>query len=164
MVNLGGYIMNKAMEDLKNELWNLVQKTKFAHISYIDDEDKPQTKMVFCNFHKGLSSFYFSSNTSSHHVQQLSKRPKTCLYISDPTNFKGLMLNGKMLVHHDHDMKQLLWHDTDIRYYPKGVDDDDYTVLEFVVHSGRYYNGMSHNLDKEVLYDKCFGDKVIENE
>lgn len=156
--------MDKDMEDLKDELWSLVQRTKFAHISYIDDEDKPQTKMVFCNFHKGMSTFYFSSNTSSHHVQLLSKIPKTCLYISDSVNFKGLMLNGEMIVHHDHDTKQLLWHDTDTMYYPKGVDDEDYTVLEFVVHSGRYYNGRNHDLSKEVFCDKRFGDKVIENE
>ncbi|MDF2541713.1 MAG: pyridoxamine 5-phosphate oxidase [Herbinix sp.] len=155
--------MNKDMDDLKDELWNLIQRTHFAHISYIDDEDRPQTKMVFCNFHKGISTFYFSSNTSSNHVQLLSERPKTCVYISDSVNFKGLMLNGDMIVHRDHDTKQLLWHDTDVQYYPKGVEDEDYTVLEFVVHSGRYFNGRNYDLDKEVFYDKRFGDKIIEN-
>lgn len=155
--------MKQEMEVLKDELWSLIQRTQFAHISYIDEEDKPQTKMVFCSFHKGMSRFYFSTNTSSHHVQQLIKRPQACVYISDSINFKGLMLNGEMVVHHDHDTKQLLWHDGDSRYYPKGVDDEDYTVLEFVVHSGRYYNGRNYDLEREIFYDKRFGDEVIEN-
>lgn len=156
--------MNKEMEDLKDELWSLIQRTQFAHISYIDEEDKPQTKLVFCSFHKGMSTFYISTNTSSRHVQSLSKSPKTCVYISDTENFKGLMLNGEMIVHHDTDTKQILWHDRDIQYYPKGVKDEDYTVLEFIVQSGRYYNGRNHDLEKEVFYDERFGDKVIENE
>lgn len=73
------------------------------------------------------------------------------------------MLSGEMIVHHDHDTKQLLWHDTDIQYYPEGVDDEDYTVLEFVVQHGRYYNGKSYDLGKDVFYGARFGDEIIEN-
>jgi hypothetical protein len=44
--------MNKNMEVLKDESWNLVQIPQFAHIFYTDDEDK-----------KGRRSnqFYYSS-------------------------------------------------------------------------------------------------------
>ena len=155
--------MRKSKELLKDEIWELIQKTEFAHISYVDGEGNPQIKMLFCNFHKGMSKFYFSTNTSSLHVQHLCRRSKACVYISDSVNFKGLMLSGEMIVHHDHDTKQLLWHDTDIQYYPKGVDDEDYTVLEFVVQHGRYYNGKSYDLGKDVFYDARFGEEIIEN-
>lgn len=155
--------MKEEMELLKKELWSLIQRTQFAHISYIDDEEKPQVKMLFCNFHIGMSRFFFSTNTSSQHVQELSKRPKACVYISDSENFKGLALTGEMITHHDYETKKLLWHDTDIKYYPKGVNDEDYTVLEFVVESGRYYNGKSYDLGKDIFYDKIFGTELIEN-
>lgn len=51
----------------------------------------------------------------------------------------GVCLNGKAIVHFEKEYRELLWHDGDEKYYPKGVDDEDYCVIEFVADSGRYY-------------------------
>ena len=35
--------------------------------------------------------------------------------------------------------KALIWNEGDEKYYPNGVDDEDYCVLEFQTDHGRYY-------------------------
>ena len=53
--------------------------------------------------------------------------------------FEGLNLTGTVTVHTERPRKELLWHDGDEKYYPKGVDDPDYCVLEFAADGGSYY-------------------------
>lgn len=62
-----------------------------------------------------------------------------CLYFSDDNSFEGICLFGRAETHFEREYKQLLWNDGDEKYYPKGIDDEDYCILEFVADSGRYY-------------------------
>ena len=43
------------------------------------------------------------------------------------------------MVHLEREYKELLWNEGDEKYYPKGIDDEDYCILEFVAESGRFY-------------------------
>lgn len=42
-----------------------------------------------------------------------------------------------MEVLQDTQSKEMIWHDGDEMYYPKGVTDPDYCVLKFTAQSGR---------------------------
>lgn len=51
----------------------------------------------------------------------------------------------------------MMWKDGDEQYYPNGVDDDDYCILEFIAEIGRYYryDGIGNISHEEIVdYDK----------
>ena len=80
-----------------------------------------------------------STNTSSEHVQALLKNNRACLYFDDCQTFQGVCFIGTVIVHFDQEHKAMIWNKGDEKYYPNGVDDEDYCVLEFQANHGRYY-------------------------
>lgn len=50
------------------------------------------------------------------------------------------MLNGTMKVCTDLETRKRIWEDTDVMYYPEGVEDPDYCVLHFTAIKGKYWN------------------------
>ena len=52
---------------------------------------------------------------------------------------EGLCLFGSITVHFEREYRELLWNKGDEKYYPKGVDDEDYCILEFIAEGGRFY-------------------------
>ncbi|MBR4502566.1 MAG: pyridoxamine 5'-phosphate oxidase family protein [Clostridia bacterium] len=122
-----------------DELMDLVNRSLFATVGYTDEMGRPCVRRVFCVWHRGLGRHLISTNTGSAHVQSLMKKPDACLYFSDDTAFEGLCLYGKITAHFEKEYRELLWNEGDEKYYPKGVGDEDYCVLEFVAESGRFY-------------------------
>lgn len=119
----------------------LVDRSQFASLGYMDEAGLLNIRRVFSTFHKGLGTHLISTNTSSAHVQSLLKNNGACLYFSDDSAFEGLCLSGKAVVHLDREYKEMMWHPQDVTYYPKGVEDEDYCVVEFIADSGRFYKG-----------------------
>ena len=89
-------------------------------------------------------SILISTNTSSAHIKTLLKNDKVCIYFSDDKTFEGVCFYGKAIVHFEREYKELLWNEGDEKYYPKGIDDEDYCILEIVADSGRYYGQRLH--------------------
>ena len=123
----------------KDEIMNLVNRSLFATIGYTDERGRQNVRRVFCVWHKGLGRHLISTNTSSAHVQSLLKNGNACLYFSDDEAFEGLCLFGNAVIHFEREYKELLWNEGDEKYYPKGVEDEDYCILEFIAESGRFY-------------------------
>ena len=117
----------------------LVNRSLFADLGYIDEQGRPNIRKVFCVWHKGLGQHLISTNTGSAHVQSLMQNGKACLYFSDEAAFEGLCLYGKVIPHFEPEYRALLWNAGDEKYYPQGVSDPDYCVLEFSAESGRNY-------------------------
>ena len=123
----------------KEEIMELIDRSLFASIGYNDAEGKPNIRRVFCVWHKGIGRHLISTNTGSSHVQSLLRNNDMCLYFSDDDAFEGICLYGKAIPHLDREYKELLWNEGDEKYYPKGIDDEDYCVLEFMAESARFY-------------------------
>ena len=123
----------------EKEIMNLINRSLFATIGYTDEQGRQNVRRVFCVWHKGIGRHLISTNTSSSHVQSLMKNPNVCLYFSDDSTFEGICLYGKAVIHQDREYKQLLWNEGDEKYYPKGIDDEDYCILEIIADSARYY-------------------------
>lgn len=123
----------------KDELMHLVNRSLFATIGYTDGEGRQNMRRVFCVWHKGLGSHLISTNTGSAHVQSLLKDGNACLYFSDDAAFEGLCLSGHAVVRMEREYKELLWNEGDEKYYPGGIEDEDYCILEFRAESGRFY-------------------------
>ena len=123
----------------KEEMMDLVNRSLFAVIGYTDEQGRQNVRRVFCVGHRGLGRHLISTNTGSSHVQSLLKNDAVCLYFSDDVSFEGLCLYGRAIVHSEREYKELLWNDGDEKYYPKGIEDEDYCVLEIRADSGRFY-------------------------
>lgn len=147
----------------QDELMNLIDRSLFATISYCDENGRQNIRRVFCVWHKGLGRHLISTNTSSRHVQSLKIDPEMCLYFHDDASFEGVCFYGKALIHLDREFKELLWNEGDEKYYPQGIDDEDYCVLEFIADSGRYYRFDEKgdlSLEEMETFDR---DKAFEN-
>ncbi|MBQ6234135.1 MAG: pyridoxamine 5'-phosphate oxidase family protein [Clostridia bacterium] len=123
----------------KDEMMDLVNRSLFATIGYTDEMGRQNIRRVFCVWHKGLGRHLISTNTGSCHVRSLLRNGKACLYFSDDSAFEGLCLFGNVIVHFERKYKELLWNEGDEKYYPKGIEDKDYCILEFIADSGRFY-------------------------
>lgn len=122
-----------------DEMMALINRSLFATLGYTDECGRQNVRRVFCVWHRGLGRHLISTNTSSAHVQSLLKDGNSCLYFSDDSAFEGICLFGNAAVHFERAYKELLWNEGDEKYYPKGIDDEDYCILEFVAKDGRYY-------------------------
>ncbi|MBO4524940.1 MAG: pyridoxamine 5'-phosphate oxidase family protein [Ruminococcus sp.] len=146
-----------------NEIRDLIDRSLFASLGYTDERGRQNIRRVFCVWHKGLGTHLISTNTSSSHVKSLLKNSNACLYFSDDASFEAVCLYGKAEVSTDRYYKELLWNEGDEKYYPKGIDDDDYCVIVFTADSGRYYryDGKADLFADEITkYDK---ECILEN-
>lgn len=120
------------------ELYDLVGRSLFGELAYLE-KGFPTVRRVFCTWHRGLGTHLISTNTSSRHVRALLEDGRASLYFADSERFEGLCLAGRVKVRRDREARELLWHEGDEKYYPLGVEDEDYCVLEFTAERGRYY-------------------------
>ena len=121
------------------EIMDLIDRSLFADIGYTDEAGRQNIRRTFCVWHKGLGGHLISTNTGSSHIQALMKDDTVCLYFSDDNTFEGVCLYGRAVLHFEREYKELLWNEGDEKYYPKGIDDEDYCILEIKAAGGRYY-------------------------
>ena len=122
----------------------LADRAEIVLLGTNGDNGYPNIKGMIKRENEGLRTVWFSTNTSSKRVPKIMKDPKTCAYFVDFEQWKGLMLVGTMEVLQDPESKKRLWQDTDIRYYPEGVGDPDYTVMRFTAEWGNYYHKLTN--------------------
>ncbi|WNQ12112.1 pyridoxamine 5'-phosphate oxidase family protein [Paenibacillus aurantius] len=127
-------------EEVGNGISALVNEATTIMVSSVDEHGYPNTKQMFKMKHDGLETFWFSTNTSSMRVKQFQRNPHASLYFVGKSN--GLMLVGDMKVRQDRDSKEWLWVEGSEKYYPLGVEDPDYCVLEFVAKTANYYGSL----------------------
>lgn len=129
------------MRNVQQTVGNMADKLKTAFIGSVDEQGYPNIKaMLQPRKREGIKEFYFSTNTSSMRVKQFMNASKACVYFCDRRFFRGVMLRGTMEVLTDIESKNMIWHEGDTMYYPKGVTDPDYCVLKFTAVSGRFYS------------------------
>jgi general stress protein 26 len=62
-----------------------------------------------------------------------------CVYFVDSDDFMGLMLGGTAEIIDDMEIKKKIWLDWWTRYYSKGLEDPDYTLLRMEPTHVRFY-------------------------
>ncbi|HNW32291.1 MAG TPA: pyridoxamine 5'-phosphate oxidase family protein [Caldisericia bacterium] len=121
----------------------LVKSSRFALLSTIGDDGHPWTKMMFNIAPEGLKKIYFSTNTSSKRVTHILKDGRASVYFFDQERFVGLLLVGTARVLQDEESRKRFWVDGFERYYKLGVNDPDYSVIEFVASKANLYYSLS---------------------
>lgn len=140
-------------EKIKKEIRSLCCNSSVAFVGSVNAEGFPQIKGMLVCEHEDLKIQYFSTNTSSKRVSQFLKQPKACVYYCDEKNFKGALFTGTIEVCTDRETKEMLWHNGDEIYYPKGIDDEDYCVYKFTAETVNYYHELSNQtFSVEELY------------
>ena len=131
------------MDNYKKEIRELRKNSSIAYLASVNEEGYPQMKaMMMFEQERDMKVHYFSTNTSSKRVAQFLKNPKASAYYCDSENFKGALFTGTIEVCRDRASRELLWTgDECLMYYPKGIDDEDYTVLKFTAKVVNYYHG-----------------------
>ena len=123
----------------KQEIMALIDRSLFATLGYIGPDGSPAARRVFCVWHRGIGSHLISTNTSSGHVRALQRDSRACLYFSDDATFEGVCLTGRAVPTRAEAFRRLLWNDGDEKYYPLGVDDPDYSAIEFTAERADFY-------------------------
>ena len=132
-------------EEIKEFCFELMKTTIPAYLTTIDESGKPYTRAMFnlrneeifptlskvFKDHNDDLLVYFSTNTSSSKVKHVRKNPNVAVYycVAEPKDFRGIMLGGVIEIITDQKIKENLWLDWWKTYYPKGVTDEDYTIL-----------------------------------
>ena len=130
-------------EDFQEICKTLPEITWPAYLTTIDAEGYPQTRAMFnlrneerfpalVPVFKEIGNdltIIFSTNTSSTKIVDIRQNPLTSVYYCLPDNWRGAMFAGTMEIVEDEDLKKKLWQDGWERYYPKGYNDPDHTVL-----------------------------------
>ena len=149
----------------REEICDLIRRSTFADLGFLED-GWPEIRRVFCTWHRGVGGHLISTNTSSRHVRALMADDRACLYFADSERFEGICLKGRAVVHFDRRFRELLWHPQDVMYYPKGVEDEDYCVIEFIAESARYYRfdgkgdlgrAELEDWDRDAAFEDCSG-------
>jgi general stress protein 26 len=136
----------KMSDIVKTEILALCKNSQIAYLTSVNEEGYPQVKAMLTTEHGNLKEHFFSTNTSSKREGQFLANPKASVYYCDNENFKGVMFTGTVEVCRDRASRELLWTgDECLQYYPKGIDDDDYTVLKFTAKTVNYYDGLGDN-------------------
>ncbi len=127
--------------EAKANALELVERSLIAMVGTLGEDGDPQIKAMIKAEHEGLDTIWFSTNTSSEHVGQLESDPRACVYFGQWAEepWRGVTLGGQMEILRDRASRERLWEDGCERYYSKGIDDPDYTVLRFTAEWGKYY-------------------------
>ena len=121
------------------EIMDLINRSLYADLAYIDEAGKPVVCRFYCVWHKGIGHHIMSTGTVHKHSQCLMRGGDACLYFGDESNCANVSLSGRAYVRQDHGLKALLWFEGDEHFFPLGVDDPTYCVIEFEAEALRYY-------------------------
>jgi len=127
--------------EVRNRALELVERSPIATVGTLDETGAPRIVAMIRAEHEGLKTIWFSTNTSSEHVGQLEHDPRACVYFAQWAEepWRGLTLGGRMEILRDRASRERLWEEGCERFYSKGIDDPDYTVLRFTAEWGKYY-------------------------
>jgi len=121
----------------------LANRSNIAMLGTIGAEGHPNVRAMIKMENEGLKRIWFTTNTSSRKIPQLQKNPKSSVYFVDFDKWMGLMLVGSIAILQDLESRKRCWREGFEKYYPKGVDEPDYSVLRFTTHWGQYYHGLT---------------------
>ncbi len=140
----------------------LMESAEVVYLTTIDKSGFPYVRSVFnlrntkkfptltrlFNKHNDDFLVYLSTNTSSKKVSQIKENPSVSVYYCIPEKFRSLMLAGHIELVGDMEIKKTVWQDGWEMYFPKGVEDPDYTVLRLLPLFARgWYENFAYELN-----------------
>ncbi|MDR1071287.1 MAG: pyridoxamine 5'-phosphate oxidase family protein, partial [Rickettsiales bacterium] len=107
----------------------------------------PEIAPHLAEYFKAHGRMFLMTNTHTDKIAQIRKNPAAALYGFDD-NFSGLLLKGKIVEITDAATIDALWDDSWKMYYPDGKDGGDFSLLEFLPESFKFFNGNGNGFVK----------------
>ncbi len=133
------------MTDLesKHACVDLLREAEAVYVTTVDEGGRPQTRAMFnllrreqfpslaevFEDHGDHLLVYLSTNTTSGKVRQMEHNPEIAAYYCDPATFRGVQPSGRVEFVSDPALKRRPWQPGWEMYFPRGIDDPDYTVV-----------------------------------
>lgn len=127
--------------ETKQQIKNLIETAQVSCLGSVDKQGFPNIKAMMNIQRDGLFIHYFSTFLYAERTAQYLKNPKACIYLYTLEDPKGIMLIGDMQVLTDKYHKQLLWRDGFEKYYPEGIETENYCILKFTATHGDFCYG-----------------------
>lgn len=124
-----------------SEVEKWIRRARVCRFSYIDEEGSVAKAMLAPRERERVLTFWLSTSTSSNKTRCFRADGRAGAYFCNLLRFRGVSLAGRVEVLETPQVKKRLWRAGDRMYYPLGVDDPDYCVLQFTAERGRYYRG-----------------------
>lgn len=123
--------------ELMNKAEEIVRNAKIATIGKIDDKGYPRTSMISNIKTEGLNTLWFTTGLTSSKVKFFTQNNKASVCYTDGEN--NVTLLGIVDILTDPDLKEQLWLDWFIHYFPGGVTDPNYCLLKFTTKEVHYW-------------------------
>lgn len=109
----------------------MLESSRFLLVGTIAEDGFPNIKAMNYRKHEGLKTIWLRTRPLTRHVQQMKRDNRVCIYCLDGAGGRGLMLVGTVEILQDVASKQVLWDKDKDKYFPRGIEDPEYTVLRF---------------------------------
>jgi len=126
---------------IKQQIIDLIENAEVSCLGSVNSSGFPEIKAMMNIQRDGLFTHYFSTFLYAERTSQYQQNPKACIYMYTKGDPKGLMLVGSMQVLTDKHHKELLWRDGFEKFYPDGVETENYCVLKFTAEYGDFCFG-----------------------
>jgi general stress protein 26 len=123
----------------KDSMLQLIEHTGNIYLGTVH-EGAPQIKVVTKNLHSGMNIFWFVTLTHRQRTADIQKDGHACLYFADNENYVTLRLDGMAAITRDPEILGKLWNDDLRMFFKNGVEDLEYSVIEFRAESGNFYH------------------------
>lgn len=134
---------NSTTEEYINKAKKLMERSDIIVFVNLDPDGLPVAKAMLVAGSVNYTHLYFSTNSSSKHVNQIKHNSVATLYMYDSETYEGLMLTGRAKIEKDSAWRKKIWQDSYAKYY-SGVDDPDYCILRFDVDMCNYYHNATN--------------------
>ena len=126
-----------------------------AYVTTVGAKGYPQTRAMFnlrnrerfpklvpfFDMHREDFAVLFTTNTSSTKFREIKARPEVSVYYCNPAEWRGVMLGGDIELVDDTNQIREVWHEDWTKYYRKGYDDPDHSMLRLVPTVAKGWNG-----------------------
>jgi general stress protein 26 len=133
-------------KDIKQECLNLMETADAVYLSTLGSDGFPHTRMMSNLRNKQENPtvaellepdkkdfvVYFVTGQSSVKMQQIRANPRVSAYFCNPSEFRTLMLVGKVDEVEDMEFKKQLWQDGWEIHWPGGAEDPEFIVLRLL--------------------------------
>ena len=139
------------MKDVKKDVIEIINACEVAFLSTTNLENFPETRVLSNWFNRNIDEkldIYFASHIDSPKFEQTSKNGNASLYYFIDKSMKNMTLFGKVEVVNDKALKDRLWNDKLLEYFPDGKESELYGVLKFIPTGYKYYDFESEGSPK----------------
>jgi general stress protein 26 len=123
----------------KESMLDLIGRTGNIYLGTVCG-GSPLIKVVSKNLHEGMKSFWFVTLTHRQRTLDIQKDGHACLYFADNENYVTLRLDGTAKITRYPEILAKMWNDGMKMFFKQGVDDPEYSAIEFQTEGGNFYH------------------------